>query len=50
MKNIPVGVISVLWDYEDESLLKKAFYEFIVCDKNGKIEFINKYYKSVQKR
>lgn len=44
MKNIPVGVISVLWDYEDESLLKKAFYEFIVCNKNGKIEFINKYY------
>lgn len=41
---IAIGIISVLWDCEDEQLLKEAFYEFSVCEKNGKLEFINKYY------
>ena len=44
MKSIPVGIISVLWDYEDEQLIKNAFYEFSIIKKNGKTEFINKYY------
>jgi len=43
-KTIPIGVISVLWDYEDEQLMKEAFYEFSVSERNEKIEFINKYY------
>lgn len=43
-KTIPIGIISVLWDYEDEELLKEAFYEFSVCEKNEKVEFINKFY------
>ena len=43
-KTIPIGIISILWDYEDEQLIKEAFYEFSIDEKNGKIEFINKYY------
>lgn len=44
IKTIPVGIISVIWDYEDQQLIKDAFYEFSIVKKNEKIEFINKYY------
>jgi hypothetical protein len=43
-KSIPIGIISVLWDYEDEQLIRDAFYEFSIYKKDEKTEFINKYY------
>ena len=43
-KTIPIGIIYVLWDCEDEQLLKEVFYEFSIKGKNGRLEFVNKYY------
>ena len=44
IKSIPIGIISLLLDYEDEQLIKNAFYEFSLCKTNENMEFINKYY------
>lgn len=42
--SIPIGIIDVFWDYEDEDCIKKAFYILSVSNVNDKIEFTNNYY------
>lgn len=41
---IPVGVVSIFWDYDDLDELKTAFYEISVVKRNNNLEFINNYY------
>ena len=43
--SVPVGIIDVLWDYDDFYNLCKVFFEFnIKIENNGKFEFVNKFY------
>ena len=43
--SVPVGIIDVLWNYDDFDNLCKVFFEFnIKIENNGKFEFINKFY------
>ena len=42
--SFPIGIIDVLWDYDDYHEIKKAFYEFIISNNNNKFEFKNNYY------
>lgn len=42
--SLPLGIINVLWDYDDYNTLYKCFYEFYITKNNNKFEFINKFY------
>ena len=42
--SIPIGIIDVLWDYDDYNTTYKCFYEFYITKINNKFEFINKFY------
>lgn len=43
--SVPVGIIDILWDYDDFDNLCKVFFEFnIKIENNGKFEFVNKFY------
>lgn len=44
--SIPIGIIDVLWDYDDYNTTYKCFYEFYITKINNKFEFINKFYFS----
>ena len=41
---IPVGNISIFWDYDDIDEIKDAFYLLEIVKKNNNFEFINNFY------
>ena len=42
--SIPIGIINVLWDYDEYNDIKKAFYELSIINNNNEFEFKNNYY------
>lgn len=44
IKEIPIGIVDVKWDYDEYNELKKAFYEMLIIKSNDGYEFKNIYY------
>lgn len=41
---IPIGIVSVFWDYDEIDETKEAFYELDLIMKGDKFEYINNFY------
>lgn len=44
IKQIPIGIVDVKWDYDEYNNLKKAFYKMSIIMTNEGYEFKNIYY------